>query len=350
MEKRLFTCYVCVLLLLAASACEQEKAPEGDNERTAVKVEATRVELSSFTRSISSTANLLPFEQVELKAPVAGNVMAIYFEEGQQVEKGERLIRIDDRHWRAQLQGLQAQLNFAESELERNRQLIEREGISQEALEQAEAQVRELEAQLRELQVNIQLANVNAPMSGVVGMRDFSLGDYLTQGQTITQLVQKDKLRVDFTVPAEYAFRLEEGQEIKVIASASGDTAVAEIYAINPAINLDSRQIQLRALLENREGNFVPGGFAEVQLEITEDDEALLIPAEAVVPEVDTHVVYKIKNGRAIKQEVSLGVRTESEVQIMEGLAEGDTILLTGLMQVEDDQPVQVDTLKEHAL
>lgn len=308
------------------------------------------MEASSFTRSISSTANLLPFEQVELKAPVAGNVMAIYFEEGQQVEKGARLIRIDDRHWRAQLQGLEAQLERATSEFERNQQLIAREGISEEALEQAEAAVRELEAQVRELQVNLQLANVRAPMGGVVGMRDFSLGDYLTLGQTITQLVQKDQLRVDFTVPAEYAAHLTEGQKINVIANASGDTAVAEIYAINPAINLRSRQIQLRALLENKEGGFIPGDFATVQLEITEEDEALLIPAEAVVPEVDSHVVYKLKNGRAVKQEVVLGVRSESEIQIMEGLAEGDTVLLTGLMQVEDGQQVQVDTLKEKAL
>lgn len=350
MQTRLLTCFMYALLLLSAGACKQDNASEGEPERTATKVEATRVEASSFTRSISSTANLLPLEQVELKAPVAGNVMSIYFEEGQQVEKGARLIRIDDRHWRAQLQGLEAQLERATSEFERNQQLIEREGISQEALEQAEAAVRELEAQVRELQVNIQLANVRAPMGGVVGMRDFSLGDYLTQGQTITQLVQKDQLRVDFTVPAEYAAHLTEGQTINVIASASGDTAVAEIYAINPAINLRSRQIQVRALLENKEGGFIPGDFATVQLEITEEDEALLIPAEAVVPEVDSHVVYKLKNGRAVKQEVALGVRTESEIQIMEGLTEGDTVLLTGLMQVEDGQQVQVDTLKEKAL
>lgn len=350
MQKRLLTCFVYALLLLSAGACRQDNASEGEPALTAVKVEATRVEPSSFTRSISSMANLLPFEQVELKAPVAGNVMAIYFEEGQQVKKGARLIRIDDRHWRAQLQGLEAQLSSATSEFERNQQLIEREGISQETLEQAEAAVRELEAQIRELRVNIQLANVRAPMSGVVGMRDFSLGDYLTQGQTITQLVQKDKLRVDFAVPAEYAAQLEEGQEVKVIASASGDTAVAEIYAINPAINLNSRQIQLRALLENGEGSFIPGDFAEIQLEVTEEDEALLIPAEAVVPEVDSHVVYKLKNGRAVKQEVVPGVRTESEIQIMEGLVAGDTVLLTGLMQIEDGQQVQVDTLKRKAL
>lgn len=344
------TCCSLLSCFLIISCGKEQENGQQQEENQAIQVRAALVEADSFARTVSTTANLLPFEQVDIKAPVAGNVLAIYFKEGERVGKGEQLIRIDDRSWRAQLQGLQAQLERARSELERNQELIEREGISREELEQAEAQVRNLEAQAKELRVNIQLANVKAPLSGQLGMRDFSLGDYLQQGQTITQLVQKDRLRVDFTIPAEYAPHVRQDQEMTVIASATGDTLQALVYAISPAISLNSREIRIRGLLDNREGQFIPGDFAQVQLNITQKEEALLIPAEAVLPEAETHVVFKAQNGRAMRQEVSLGLRTPSRIQILEGLSQGDTVLITGLMQVEDSSRIEVEALKERAL
>lgn len=352
MSKLLTPAFYIALLLLLAAACKQDSgAEEGEEERSGpIRVKGALVESTAFSSTLTSTANLLPFEQVDLKAPVAGKVMAIYFKEGQEVQKGDRLLRIDDRQWRAQLQGLQAQLSTAESTLQRNEELMEREGISREALEQSQAETTNLQAQIQELRVRIDLANVQAPFSGAVGMRNFSLGDYLSQGQTLTRLVQKDSLRVDFSLPSEYADKLAVGQKIKVVPNASGDTARATIYAINPAINRQSREIQLRARLNNKESEFIPGDFAEVVIEVTESENALLIPAESVIPEADSHIVYRVKNGKAVKQEVRLGRRTETEIQILEGLSDGDTVLLTGLMQVEDGSEVEVKELTDSAL
>lgn len=343
--------FVFILCCYCLGACDQQEKSLSQNQsdRT-LAVDGHLVQTRALENTVSSTANLLPYEQVEIRAPIAGNVLGIYFEEGQEVQKGELLISIDDRQLRARKEGLEARLISAKKELARRKELLDIEGSSQEEVDQARATVSNLSAQIRELQVQINLANVNAPFSGEVGMRNFSLGSYLPQGQPITQLVQTQRLKVDFSLPAQYLSYIEEGQPVKVMSDDAQDTAQANIYAIDPLISAGSRSIQIRAVLENDSLQFVAGNFAEVEVSIELDEEAVVIPAEAVVPDLDAHVVYKVEEGLARRQSVSLGVRTDDHIQIEQGLAEGDTILLTGLMQVSDSTAVQIRELKEEAL
>ncbi|MEK6480990.1 efflux RND transporter periplasmic adaptor subunit [Catalinimonas sp. 4WD22] len=349
MKTNSYTYILCFLYLLLSS-CNQQEERQQTQQQQVLEVDAHLVEARQLNNTVSSTANLLPYEEVQLRAPVAGNVLRIYFKEGQQVEQGELLLKIDDRQLRAQREGLQAQLSSAQKELQRNEELLNIEGTSQEAVDQIRATVSNLQAQINELNVQINLANVNAPFDGQIGMRNFSQGAYLAQGDAITQLVQSNLIRVDFNLPAQYLPYLEEGQAVKVIDNSGLDTAQAVIYAINPLISAASRSIQLRAKLENDSLKFTPGNFAQVEVSLALDPQALMVPAEAVQPERDGHIVYKVQNGLALKQPVSMGIRTESRVQIAQGLHAGDTILITGLMQVSDSTEVEVRSLKEKAL
>jgi membrane fusion protein, multidrug efflux system len=330
---------IIIFMLILSASCKQNTVQNQGSENT-YPVETYQVLPEMYSESIRTTGELLSFEETQIMAPVAGNVLNIYFREGQNINKGDLLVEIDNRSWSARKRGLEAQLVSAESDLARRKNLLEIEGVSQEELEQSQANVSNLQAQIEELDVMIDLAHIRAPYNGRLGMRNFSPGAYLSQGDLITSLVQSHRLRVNFSIPARYASLAKENQEIKVISSASGDTAVAVIYAIDPTINSASRSLQLRAMLDNEKSRFVAGDFAQVIFDIRQTENALLVPAESIIPELNTQVVYVARDGRAVRQEVETGSRTRDRVQILNGLSPGDYVLTTGLMQIRDGDQI----------
>lgn len=312
-------------------------------------VEGFEAYLQDFSFSIRSTGQLLSYEDVEIRTPVAGNVQQIYFQEGQYVQEGTLLVEIDSRTWEAQKKGLEAQLLSAGNELARREKLLELEGISQESVDQSRAQVSDLEARIDELAVRIDLAHIRAPFSGRLGMRDFSPGAFLSQGERITQLVQTQRLRVDFQLPARYAALAKEGMEVKLVASGTKDSISARIYAVSPMINASTRSITLRGEIANPNGDLIPGDFVQVFSEVEESGKILLIPAEAIISELNAQVVYVAKNGVAQRTVVEIGNSTSGRVSILSGLEPGDTVLLTGLMGVRHGSAIEVTSLNQEA-
>ncbi|MDX9880854.1 MAG: efflux RND transporter periplasmic adaptor subunit [Prolixibacteraceae bacterium] len=336
----LYYCLGALLAGLLVYSCKH--ANDGGNKRNFSQVmvaEGYVVKPAHFENNLTATANLLPFETVDIKTPVAGTVMSIHFKEGQKVNKGQSLIQIDDRVWKAQIKGLKAQLAAGKEELQRKEALLKAEGASQEEVDLARSGVLQLEAKIEELSVYVSLASVPAPFSGQVGMRDFSVGAYLPQGQVITQIAQSDKLKVDFNLPGRYISQLAAGKEVKVFFH--NDTLTASIYAVNPLISENTRTIQVRALLDNR-NNWLPGDFAQASLILDVQDSALVVPSQLIIPELGAEIVFICKNGKAVKQKVSTGVRTGKLALVTRGLTAGDTLLATGLVQVREGIPVKI--------
>lgn len=327
-------------------ACEEQKEIETQAaSKSSLQVEGFVVKGKDFESDIKVTANLLAHEQVELKAPIAGTVLGIYFKEGQKVNKGKLLVRVDDRAWKAQLSGLKAQLVNAKKTYDRKEALLEIEGSSQEELDLAKTNIESLEAQIQELQVNIALANIKAPFSGTIGMRDFSVGAYVKEGDVLTTVTDLDQLKVDFNVPEEYFKYLEVGQHVQVLIGS--DTVKAKIYAVNPRVDELSRTINVRAWLkQNKDQGFLPGSFAEVLVATSFQKNALMVPSEAIVPEIDKQTVYISKNGKVIRNKIALGARTADLVHVLEGVSLGDTIITTGLLQVREGMSVDFKAIK----
>jgi membrane fusion protein, multidrug efflux system len=340
-------CLLFLLPLMLLSSCGESSGRKQADGAAPVLAEGYLVQPEAHVVSIRATGDLLPMEEVEIKAPVAGNVRTIHFREGQQVNKGALLVEIDNRSWVAQKKGLEARLISAESELGRKEKMLTIQGVSEEAVEQTVAEVSSLKAQIEGLDVMIDLAAVRAPFSGRLGMRNFSPGAWLSQGSIIARLVQSDQVRVHFTIPAKYAAMAGINQEVKLVSSRGGDTATAVVYAIDPRITASSRSLQLRAVMKRAHPAFIPGDFVQVSLEVEKRENALMVPAECIVPELRQHTVFVVRNGKAIRTVVKTGSRTEDRVEIVHGLAPGDTVLTTGHMEVRDGGPVTV--LKLHS-
>lgn len=331
-----------VLPFLFACGDKKQKASGGNS--APLQVKAMVVIPQYFESRFVVMANLLPFEEADLKAPVSGNVMSIDFREGEKVRKGQSLIRIDDRIWKARLKGLEAQLTIARSDSVRNGALLDVQGVSQESVDKTNAQIQELEAQIEELQVNISLANVTAPFSGRLGMRDFSVGAYLSQGTTITTLVQSDKLKVDFEMPGRYIENISLGEDIRLVYQ--NDTLIAKVYAIDPRIDPNSRTIRVRCVMPNPNEKYVPGIFTEVIIPTNMNDNALVVPTSVVIPALNTQTVYVYHGGKAFRKDVELGYRTDQQVQILNGLNPGDTVITTGLLEIKDNMPVAIGEIE----
>jgi membrane fusion protein (multidrug efflux system) len=338
---------ILLSLILILNSCSQSEKGDSKNSSNILKLKGYEIKTESFSVTINSTGELLSNEIVELKTPVSGNVMEIYFEEGEYVKKGELLLEIDNRSWVAQKNGLIALLSSAESELKRKKKLLEIEAVSIEEVEQSEAQIDNLKSQIEELNIKINLSKIKAPFSGKLGVRDFSPGAYLSQGEKITDLAQTKKLKVSFSIPAKYAGLAELNQEIKIIPSSTEDTVVAKIYAIEPSINPNSRSLGIRAIIDNEDNKLFAGDFVKVIFTVKSYNDAILVPSEAVAPELNTQVVYIFKNDKAHRTEVKTGERTKNKIQILQGLSKGDTIITTGLLEVRDGMPVEIKELME---
>lgn len=334
-----------VVVLLASCG---GKADEGKQRGAipALPVESYRVTPQPFSTTVAVTAELQANEQVELMAPMAGQVLEIYFKEGQHVTEGQPIVKIDDRSWKAQLIGLRAELDAATKDLERKKALLTIEGSTQEEIDGVISKIETLRSQIQQLEINIELANVKAPFSGRLGLRHFSKGAYLKAGEVITLITQVNKLKVDFSLAQEYSNSIHVGKVVKVVVQ--GDTLEAKVYAINPVIETSSRTIGVRAMLQQKgENTLRPGVFTEVLVATNKIDDALLVPTQAIVPEINEQTVFLYRNGKAERKTVQLGGRTDELVHVSAGIEPGDTIITTGLLRIRTGMDVTLQSVTQ---
>lgn len=334
--------WVLLLPLLAMMACTDE---DGESEgrsgvSTAMEVDYVVIQPRDIVNEISVTGTLMPSESAMLSAQAAGLIREINFTEGQKVNKGSVLVRLDDRQWIAQRNKLQTELANAEKNQKRKEQLSEIEGVSDAELDDAVLQVESIKADLTELEVLIDYAAIRAPFTGIIGLRSVSPGSYLSAGAPVAKLVQTDPLKLDFNIPERFAGQVRKGQAVSFTTSGGDSLFEGVVYATEPAITESSRALRVRALVPNKEGNLMAGAFTEISLTLDSIPGAFLVPTEALVPKLNEQIVYRINGGTIEEVKVEQGIRRPKLIQISEGLNRGDTIMVKGLLQAESGKAV----------
>lgn len=343
--KRIPAGILAVSLVSVFASCADTDKEQTNAPKLNLPVEGYRVIAQPFNDELITTGNLIANEQVSMMAPVSGQVLDILFKEGSNIRKGDAIIRIDDRQWKAQLAGIKAELDAAEKDYHRKKELLSIEGSSQEEVDNAFSTIETLKSQLKQLQIDIELANVTAPFSGQLGMRNFSKGAFLKQGDVITTLTDINPLKVDFSLSQAHLSSIKIGETVDVFIN--GDTLEASIYAIDPLIDEQTRTIHVRALLRQAaDKTILPGTFAEVLVATNFVKEALLIPTQAVVPSLNEQTVYVYKNGKALRKTIQMGNRNAELVRVIEGVSVGDTIITTGLLQIKEGMDIQLQAIK----
>ncbi len=310
-----------------------------------VPVEVEQVRLGNIPVEAHVIGTLEAANNVQITPEVAGHVAKIYFQNGGVlVKQGTPLVQLDDAAYRAKLESDKANLTYSEVDYKRKVLLGKQGAISQQAIDQALADLKTKKATVQESQVEVDKMLLVAPFDGVLGKFNISPGDYVTVGQKIVTLTDVMHLRVEYTVSEKYLSQLKLGQPVKITTSAYPQKEfVGTVAFISPTINNDDHTISLYADIANDQRLLTSGLFVDVTQDLGSEKNVLIISAESLVPTIDGQQVYKVNQDKVSAIAVTIGHREQNSVQILSGLAAGDNIVRAGQQKLKEGALVQID-------
>lgn len=331
----------CCILLASCSSKKGAKGKDKDRDKKPLAVNALIATPSNLEDKVSLNGTLLANEQVELKAEAQGKLVVLNLVEGAFVRKGTLLAKINDADLQATLKRQKAQESQLSNDEKRKKALLSINGISQQDYEQAKTSLDAIRADIQMTKAQIAKTEIRAPFDGTVGLRAVSRGAFINQNSTIAKLIQTHPLKVEFNLPERYSMALKKGQTVSFNIEGDKTEYQAKVYAVEPEIDPMTRAIKIRGLASNVKNTLLPGSYIKVNIHL-EATKAILVPAETIVPQLGSQNLYVVREGKAMLTEVKTGFRTGTHVEIIDGIAKGDTIVTTGLMMLKDERPVTV--------
>jgi len=327
---------VCIACLTTMFCFCQSKVPDKNAAQNGFKsvpvVEGFVVKPSVIQQVISISGTLKPFEETVLMPEVTGRVTNINLPEGKFVKQGTLLVKLFDGDLQAGLKKAQTQLDIAEQTQKRQSELIKINGISQSDYDQAVLQVNSINADIEILKVQISKTEVRAPFDGVIGLRSISLGAEITPSTALATIRSLQQLKLDFSVPEKYSSEVKTGMKVKFSVQGNDTKYDAMVMATEEGIDVTTRNLKARAVVKNKNAALNPGAFANVELELQDIKGALMVPTQAIIPmELNKQVIVE-KDGKAKFVTVQTGVRQASNIQVITGISDGDTIVTTGIL------------------
>lgn len=329
----------------AAGAAAGRPGAPGGAAAPALRVRTLAVKGQPFAETITATGTLRAQESVELQVEVSGKIVAINFKEGSPVKKGDLLVKINDAELQATLARSIYRKQILDLKEKRLASLLKDGGVPQQDYDTAVNEVNVLKAEIDLINAQIDKTEVVAPFDGVVGLRFVSEGAFITATSNaptrIATLQAVDNLKVDFSLPEKYAGRVKVGAPITFFIEGTSRKHTGEVYAIEPRVEVATRTILLRALSPNQDRQLLPGSFASVECSLATVPDAILLPAQAVIPGLTDKSVFVVVDGKAVRRSVQLGTRTESQVQIIDGLKFGEAVIVSNIQQLRAGLAVQ---------
>jgi membrane fusion protein (multidrug efflux system) len=317
-------------------------AGKGKKKNGPVSVNIMVVKDTAVRNQIDITGTIDANERVNLISQTAGNITGIYFNEGTKVQKGQLLVKVYNQDLQASLQQYEAQMILARDINNRNKILLEKEAVSKEEYETSLSSLNSLKAQADVVRAQISRTEIRAPFSGVIGLRNVSPGGYLSPATSIATLVNIDPAKVTFSVPERYLPIIGKGSKVTFTVESSRENFNATVYAIEPALDANSRTITVRAKAPNPKNILTAGAFAKINLTLDQIPKTIMVPTECVIPDLKSSKVYIYKNGIAVAKDVKTDLRTDTKIQIIDGLKAGDSVVVSGLIQIRPKSPLKI--------
>ncbi len=348
--KRIVTIIVVLLIITALVVIkikyftvEVPPAPNVGSAKTpATPVNIYLVQSQVLDHKLYSSGTILSNEEVELRPEISGRVTGIYFKEGSMVKEGTLLVKINDAELQAQVSKLKFEIKLAEEKEVRLKSVLSSGGASQEEYDAALNETKTLQSEFDLLKAQIAKTEIIAPFSGVIGLKNLSVGSYISPTVTIATLQQLDPVKIDFSVPEKYSANLKTGDGINFTLEGTNITSRGEVYAVEPKIDQNTRTLQVRAISPNKDYKIFPGAFAKIEVLLKDSINGIMIPTEALIGELKGQKVFLCKDGYAQPQKVGTGIRNDKFIQITTGLQDGDSVITTGIMQLKPGSPVKI--------
>ncbi|HMQ87575.1 MAG TPA: efflux RND transporter periplasmic adaptor subunit [Flavilitoribacter sp.] len=305
-------------------------------------VNAMVIKTGELRDVINVNGSTVPEEEVTVTSEVPGKITHILFKEGAQIQRGASLIQLDAEELQAEKERLLVRKELTQKIAERLKNLYDREGVSLQEYEIAQAEAEQVVAELDVINVQIGKRTIKAPFSGLLGLRQVSEGSYISPGTPVVSLVSINPIHIEFAVPEKYGNTLQTGKTIHFTIDGMNDDFQATVIAREPNIDAATRTLKLKASAPNPGGRILPGAFTNVTVNLQSFDDAILVPTEAIVPELGGKKVYVYHGGKADAVDVQTGIRKDAYIQVLQGLTPGDTLITTGLLQIRPGAPVTI--------
>ncbi|MBU3056520.1 efflux RND transporter periplasmic adaptor subunit [Pseudomonas indica] len=355
---------VVVLVILALAAykgfsifqqIQQFSAPQPP-----INVGAVTAEEGPWQTRLPAIGTLKAYQGIDLTVEVAGTVRDVLFRSGEKVSLNQPLIQMDSDVEKASLATAEAELGLARVEFERGRNLVGRQAISKSEFDRLAATLEKSNASVAQLKATLAKKRILAPFAGTIGIRQVDVGDYLASGTTIATLQDLSTLYVDFFLPEQNAPQLAIGQRVRVsVAAYPGEVFEGQISAINPKVETTTRNLQVRATLDNPDEKLLPGMFANLDVLLPEEPSRVRVPETAITYTLYGNSVYVIaekkdEQGNVQKDEkgqpvlvverrfVETGQRRDGWVVILKGLQAGERVVTDGQLKLDSGAHVAI--------
>src|ERR1041384_7585570 len=343
---------LAVLLLVAApAACKKANSAGGGpgGGGFAMPVEVAAAVRDTVVDAIAATGKIEAIQSIELRPEVSGRITDILVREGQEVGDGAPLFKVDDAELKAQVAQAEADKQLARQALERTKQLIAQNASSASDLEQAEARSRGADANYDLLKTRLDRTLVRAPFGGAVGRRLVSIGTYVSSQTPLITLQSVNPQFASFDVPERYADRLRRGQLVSFqVAALPGKNFSGEVVFVDPVVSLPGRTILIKARVPNSEHQLQAGMFLEARLATDIRPNAVVVPEDALLPVQGATFVWVVKDAKADRRQVTVGVRTAGWAEIKSGVAAGEQVVVGGLERLFPGANVMAQVVDRH--
>jgi membrane fusion protein (multidrug efflux system) len=334
---------LALVAALALVACDRTPPTADGGEPARIPVEVERVTQGSITAAWRGTATLVAHDEADIVAKVGGEVLRVPVEEGDRVAAGAVLAQLDTERFRLEANRVAATVEQREAEMRRSEQLLERNMVSREAHERTLFELQTARADRDLAQLTVREATIRAPFDGVVAARMVQRGNTVAAGEVVFRVTQPDRLEAEVFVPERDVARLAAGQTARVRADGRpGETFEAEIARISPVVDAASGTVKVTLAVDAAEGALRPGMFTRVEIVYDRRENATLVPADAILSEDGANTVFVVRDGVARRTPLQLGVAEAGLVEVIEGLAPGDRVVVTGQAALRDGAEVLV--------
>ncbi|MBN1907311.1 MAG: efflux RND transporter periplasmic adaptor subunit [Deltaproteobacteria bacterium] len=332
-----------IMLASKKERLDNEKKNAQKEETAAVKVVTLLMEPREFKDRINLPAEIESFEDLWVKSEASGRVVSIPAEEGKYIEKGEVLVKLDDRDYQLRLDSIEASYELAVLDQKRISELAEKKIAAGTDLDKINAQLKSLKSQYDEAKLTLERTSIKAPISGRLNEIEATVGDWLGVDKPVAQILQIGNVKVTVGIPESdvaAVFDLSEA-DIKIEALDNMLVKGKKIFlSRNPGSM--ARLYNLELGVPNPDGRILPGMFARVEIVKKRFENAFVIPLYAVIAQGNDKFVYIEKNGVVEKRAIELGLLSDWEIQVTKGLEPGDHLIIVGHRVLDSGQKVDV--------
>ena len=346
-----------VLLVIAAGAMlivpkllsDKNKSvnPTGQNQQNqSVPADVYVVVPVELDNEISTTGTVFANEEVEIRSELSRKVTGIYFSEGTFVSAGKLLFKLDDSDLLVRLNKLNLDFDLSGKQEEREKQLLDKGLLSQDDYDIRLTGIEKIRADIEVLENEISKTEITAPFSGITGFRNVSIGSLVNSSVVLTTIQDIGRVKIDFPVPEKYSQLFSRGMDLTFTAEGNENEFSAKVISYDPKVNESTRTITLRAVTSNSGNKLLPGSFVKVKLKLEKSGNVVMVPTESIIPKLKGQSVFLFRNGIAELVDVSMGIRTETNIEITSGINPGDTLIITNILRLKQGSKVKIENVK----